>query len=59
MRILLVEDNAGLAAGIRYTLADSGYAVDHCTSGEDADNFLRQQGTDLAIVDINLPGMNG
>ena len=59
MRILLVEDNTGLAAGIQNALRDSGYAVDHLVSGQDADDFLRQEGTDLAIVDVNLPGLNG
>ena len=59
MQILIVEDNTGLAAGIQNALRDAGYAVNHLVSGQDADDYLRQQGADLAIVDVNLPGMNG
>ncbi len=59
MRVLLVEDNAGLARGIVNSLRDHGYAVDSVAEGDAADNFLLTQGADLAIVDVNLPGMSG
>ncbi|MEM8872417.1 MAG: response regulator transcription factor, partial [Pseudomonadota bacterium] len=59
MRITLVEDNAGLAKGIAYRLEDLGHSVDVLHDGDAADMFLRQDGADLIILDINLPGMDG
>lgn len=59
MRIVLVEDNAALANGIRYRLADLGHAVDVLADGAAADVYLRQETSDLLILDINLPGKDG
>ena len=59
MRIALVEDNAGLRKGITYCLTDEGHAVDALEDGDAADAFLSQEGGDLIILDINLPGMSG
>ncbi|WP_405360181.1 response regulator [Roseobacter sp.] len=59
MRITLVEDNVGLAKGIAYRLEDEGHAVDVLHDGHDADAFLRDDSSDLIILDINLPGTDG
>ncbi len=59
MRIVLIEDNEVLAKGIAYRLRDSGHAVDHLSDGAEADNFLRQEGADIIILDINLPHLDG
>lgn len=59
MRITLVEDNVSLAKGIAYRLQDAGHAVDILHDGAQADTFLRGDGSDLLILDINLPGVNG
>ncbi len=59
MRITLVEDNVGLARGIAYRLEDAGHAVDILHDGEAAALFLRDDGSDLVILDINLPGRDG
>lgn len=59
MRVILVEDNLSLAKGIENALKDMGHAVDHLDDGLDADTFLQQQSGDVAIVDINLPRLNG
>ena len=59
MRILLVEDNDGLRKGIAYRLSDDGHAVDALDDGDDAEQFLRREGCDLVILDINLPGRDG
>ncbi len=59
MRIVLIEDNEALAKGIAYRLRDSGHAVDHLSDGAEADNFLRQEGADIIILDINLPHLDG
>lgn len=59
MRIAVVEDNQSLRKGIAYRLEDDGYAVDALGDGIEADQFLSQEGGDLVILDINLPGMSG
>lgn len=59
MRIVLVEDNSGLAKGIAYRMQDAGHAVDIVPDGLQADDFLRNGGGDLVILDINLPGLDG
>lgn len=59
MRITLVEDNIGLSKGIAYRLQDEGHAVDVLHDGTEASEFLASDTSDLIILDINLPGMDG
>ncbi len=59
MRITLVEDNIGLSKGIAYRLQDAGHAVDMLHDGIEAAQFLATDTSDLIILDINLPGMDG
>ena len=59
MRLLLVEDDVMVASGIKLGLSDAGYAVDWVGSAERAEEVLRGEPFDAAIVDIGLPGMDG
>ena len=59
MRVVLVEDNEMLLSGIGKTLRDEGHSVDLFSDGAQADLYLQQEGADLAILDVNLPGMDG
>jgi two-component system OmpR family response regulator len=59
MRIVLIEDNEMLANGVEKALRDQGHAVDWLADGLAGDVFLASSGANLAIVDVNLPGMNG
>jgi two-component system, OmpR family, response regulator len=59
MRIVLIEDNEMLARGVANALRDLGHAVDWIPNGLDGDSFLASNGADIAIIDLNLPGMNG
>jgi two-component system, OmpR family, response regulator len=59
MHILLAEDDAVLADGLLQSLRSSGYAVDHVTSGTDADLALATKTFDLLILDLGLPRMSG
>jgi len=59
MQITLVEDNVSLAKGIAYRLEDTGHAVNVLHDGNAADTFLRDDLSDLIILDINLPGTDG
>ncbi|WP_170406634.1 response regulator transcription factor [Ruegeria arenilitoris] len=59
MRIVIVEDNETLANAIAYRLRDRGHAADVLTDGDAAELYLVQEGADLIVLDINLPGRSG
>lgn len=59
MRIVIVEDNEPLAKAIAYRLRDRGHAADVLHDGSEADRFLADEGADLVVLDINLPGKLG
>ena len=59
MRLLLVEDDVMVASGIKLGLTDAGYAVDWVGSGERAEEVLRAESFDAAIIDIGLPNLDG
>jgi two-component system, OmpR family, response regulator len=59
MRILLVEDDKVLADALARALMQSAHAVDIVSNGNDADHSLALNIYDLAVLDINLPGLSG
>jgi two-component system OmpR family response regulator len=59
MRILIVEDDVSLAAGLGRILQAEGFATDIAARGEQAVEAARQERFDLVILDIGLPGMDG
>jgi two-component system OmpR family response regulator len=59
MRILIVEDDATLANGLRRILEAEGYAVDIMPKGEQAVAAAQREHLDLMILDVGLPGMDG
>ncbi len=59
MRILVVEDEPAIAAGIRLALSDEGHAVDTVGTGPDAVEWAGEAPYGLVILDVILPGMSG
>ena len=59
MRLLLVEDDAPLAAGLAATLRLGGYAVDAVATAADARAAVAVQTFDAVILDLNLPDGDG
>jgi len=59
MRILIAEDDQVLAGGLLRSLRASGYAVDHVSSGSQADAAVSAHDFDLLILDLGLPKMHG
>lgn len=59
MRILIAEDDPAIAAAITASLRQGGHAVDHVTSGTQADAALRDTAHDLLILDLGLPALDG
>ena len=59
MRILIAEDDPAIAAAITASLRQGGHAVDHVTSGAQADTALRDGAHDLLVLDLGLPALDG
>src|ERR1700741_4677016 len=59
MRLLIVEDDAPLATGLRRILEAEGHAVDVTSRGEQAVLAAAQERFDLVILDIGPPQMDG
>ncbi|MGA9770710.1 MAG: response regulator transcription factor, partial [Blastocatellia bacterium] len=59
MRILVVEDETGLAHSIVAGLKEECYAVDRAADGEDAEFLAETNDYDLIVLDIMLPKING
>src|SRR3954465_9969267 len=59
MRLLLGDCDVMVASGIKLGLTDAGYAVDWVGTGERAEDVLRTELFDAAIIDIGLPHMDG
>ncbi len=59
MQILLVEDNEMVAKGLIYSLEQNGYEVIHKENVKETIQFLKNQNTNLVILDVSLPDGNG
>jgi len=57
--VLLVEDNADLAYGLRNNLEIDGHTVDTVETGEAALDRVRQRAPDLIVLDLMLPNLDG
>ena len=60
-RILVVEDEAHLAEGLRFNLEQEGYSVQVSGNGEEAlDRLLKdKEDFDALVLDVMLPGKDG
>jgi two-component system OmpR family response regulator len=59
MRVLVVEDEKRLAAGLRNGLEAEGFAVDVSLNGTDGLHMATENAYDAIVLDIMMPGMNG
>lgn len=59
MKILLVEDDPLIAAGVVSGLRNSSFVVDWAKDGQEAENALLLQEYGLLILDLGLPRMSG
>jgi DNA-binding response OmpR family regulator len=59
VRILIVEDDATLAEGLRRGLVAEGFATDVADNGIDGFELAREHPYDAIVLDLMLPGMNG
>ena len=58
-RILTVEDDERIRTAVRLALEDEGWQVDEATNGEEAITAFGRAPTDVVLIDIMLPGVDG
>jgi two-component system alkaline phosphatase synthesis response regulator PhoP len=59
MRILVVEDEPGIAFALEADLQTEGYTVTLATTGDDALRMARAETFQLILLDVMLPGKDG
>ncbi len=57
--VLLVEDEAALAAAVLDALRDAGYLVEHAPDGQDALALIARQSFDFVVCDLKMPRLDG
>jgi two-component system, cell cycle response regulator len=58
-RILLVEDDPGVAESLADVLEEEGYVVQHARDGRDSVAWALSTRPDLVLLDVNLPSQDG
>jgi CheY-like chemotaxis protein len=58
-RILVVDDEPGMAYGVEQVLRQAGFWVTVATNGRQALSMLEKAQFDLIISDLNMPELNG
>jgi len=59
VRVLIVEDDASMAASLRRGLEAEGYAVSVASDGDEGLWLATEEGFDVVVLDIMLPRRNG
>lgn len=59
MQLILVEDEESVSRFIRKGFVSEGYQIDVAFDGTIAKSLFEKKPYDLAILDVNLPGLNG
>lgn len=59
MRVLVIEDNAGLRDLLRLTLEGAGHDVVTASQGREALGYLSGHKVDLVLTDLFMPEMDG
>lgn len=58
-RILVIDDEPGIRRGCQRALSSQGYQTDSAATGEEGLLKIGQEGYDLVLLDIMMPGMSG
>jgi two-component system alkaline phosphatase synthesis response regulator PhoP len=58
-RVLVVEDEEAIAAGLRMNLEQKGYEVEVAADGHQALERAAKRDFDLVVLDVRLPGVDG
>lgn len=58
-RILIIDDDLTALDIVQMLFEDAGFEVDRCTSGTSALSYIDAQASDVILVDLMMPHMNG
>ncbi|WP_208028021.1 response regulator transcription factor [Rhabdothermincola sediminis] len=58
-RILAVEDDERIRTAVKMALEDEGWVVEEAESGEEALDSFNRHPSDVVLIDIMLPGVDG
>jgi CheY-like chemotaxis protein len=58
-RVLVVDDSFVVRAVLRSALEDAGYWVEEAEDAETAQELIEQDGYDVVVVDLRMPGRSG
>lgn len=59
MKVLLIEDEPGVAGIINKGLTENGHSITIAPDGTTGLHLIQENGFDIIILDIMLPGING
>ena len=59
MKVLVVDDEVNIRQSLQGMLEDDGNEVTTCATGEQAVTRVAEDGFDLLLLDVRLPGMDG
>ena len=58
-KVLLVDDDPGIAWGVGRYLTNNGFVVSVCSDGVEAIRVLEQEAFDEVVTDVQMPRLNG
>lgn len=58
-RIVIADDDPTMCQALNEALSTAGYQTFACPNGEEAERVIQQQGADLVISDVRMPGLSG
>ena len=58
-RILVIDDDPAVTSLLKRGLSYEGFAVDTAQSGTEGLTIARERPSDLVILDVMMPGLNG
>lgn len=58
-KVLIIDDEKLVRWSLQQKLAREGYEVESAPSGEEGLNLIREDGFDLVLLDLRLPGIDG
>ena len=59
MKVLIVDDNQGIASLVKMILEDEGFEIRSALDGKEGFRIFLEFEPDLIITDIQMPGENG
>src|ERR1043166_4169340 len=58
-KVLIIDDEKLVRWSLQQKLSKEGYEVESAPTGEEGLNLIREDGYDLVLLDLRLPGMDG